>query len=751
MAVTALTRLGAYEILSKLGAGGMGVVYRARDTRLGREVAVKVLPEALAQDTVALSRFQREARAVASLSHPNILTLFEFNDDQGIHYAVMELLHGQTLGRRLKEGPLDWRAALPIAVGIAEGLAAAHTKGIVHRDIKPENIFLTEDGGLKILDFGLVRIENKNAPRAGSTDTQPLDTQPGLVMGTVYYMSPEQVRGQPADARSDVFSFGCMLYEMLTGRRPFDGETGADTMAAILNNPPPVLSQSGRQRPADLDRVILHCLEKKPEQRFASARELATALKLIPLTMSDSGRQHTLASIASQEATLHDSAPPQTPAGGTPGAPRGGPSIAVLPFVNMSSDPENEFFSDGLAEELIAVLTKMKGLHVTSRTSAFAFKGKKEDVRKIGEQLNVRTVLEGSVRKSGQRLRISAQLVNVADGYQLWSETFNRQMADVFDIQDEIAQSIARALQVILTEQDKPRIAAPCANVEAYEFYLRGRQFFHQFRRRGFEFAEEMFTRAINSDAGYARAYAGLADCRAALYLYWSATEDNLQRADEASKRALELGPDLAEAHVARGLVLSLRKQFAEARAEFETAIRLDPSLFEARYFFGRTCRREGKLVEAAQHLEQAWQMRPDDYQSLALLTSIYLGLGKKAEAQTTARRCIAVTEKHLALHPDDARALYLGAIVWVQLNEPERARTWADRAVAMDPEEPLTLYSVACVHALRHRIDEALECLERAVARGYTDVESIVHDADFDALHGHPRFEALVGRLAKR
>ena len=512
----------------------------------------------------------------------------------------------------------------------------------------------------------------------------------------------------------------------------------ADTMAAILNNPPPVLSQSGQNRPADLDRVIARCLEKKPAQRFASARELAAALKSIPLT--DSGRQRTIETAGIQEATL-------------PHAPQAsGPSVAVLPFVNMSSDAENEFFSDGLAEELIAVLTKVKGLHVTSRTSAFAFKGKKEDVRKIGEQLNVRTVLEGSVRKSGQRLRISAQLVNVADGYQLWSETYNRQMADVFDIQDEIAQNIAKALQVILAEQDKPKNGPKCASVEAYEFYLRGRQFFHQFRRRGFEFAEEMFARAIALDPNYARAYAGIADCRSSLYLNWAASEENLLRADEASKKALELGPDLAEAHGARGLVLSLRKQFAEARAEFETAIRIDPRSFEARYFFGRTCRREGKLAEAAEQLEQAWQIRPDDYQSVVLASSIYLGLLKaRPRAQASARRCIAVIEKHLALHPEDKREpLYLGAVMWTQLHDPAQALAWAGRAVAMDPDEPLTLYNVACVYALQQKIDEALDCLERAVQHGFADQETMVHDSDLDALHGQPRFQALVDRLAK-
>jgi serine/threonine protein kinase/tetratricopeptide (TPR) repeat protein len=739
MTLTASTRLGPYEILSKLGSGGMGEVYRARDTRLDREVAIKVLPAPLAQDPQALARFQREAKAVAALSHPHILTLYDIGTEQGTTYAVMELLEGQTLGGLLRQGPLDWRRVLTLATAIAEGLSAAHAKGITHRDIKPDNIFLTLDGGLKILDFGLARLEKRTViPAGGAGATVSLETQPGVVMGTVNYMSPEQVRGLPADARSDVFSFGSMLHEMLTGRRPFDGDTSADTMAAILHNPPPPLSQSGRERPAELDRVVLRCLEKDAGRRYPSARELAAALKSLSqeAVTSDSGSLKRIETAA----TLCEEA------SGGRGGKSSGPSVAVLPFVNMSSDPENEFFSDGLAEELIAVLTKVKGLHVASRTSAFAFKGKNEDVRKIGEQLNVRTVLEGSVRKSGNRLRISAQLVNVADGYHLWSETYNRQLQDVFEIQDEIAQNIAGALQVILTEKDKQAVEnAQPADVQAYEFYLRGRQFFHQFRGKAFDFAQQMFTRAIEIDPTYARAYAGIADCHSLLYLLWEASEANLNKADEASRKALKLGPNLAEAHVARGVALSLRKEYAEARQEFETAIRLDPSLFEARYFFGRTYMREGKLLEAAEQFEKACQMRQDDYQSASHLASIYNGLGRKTEAQTASRRCLRVIEKHLALHPDDPRALYLGAISWTKLGEPARALEWAGRAVAMDPDEPLTLYNVACVYALQGQTEQALDCLERGCKHFQAHKEWMKHDADLNSLRDHPRFQALV------
>jgi serine/threonine protein kinase/Flp pilus assembly protein TadD len=738
MTLTIHTRLGPYEVQERLGKGGMGEVYRARDSRLERDVAIKVLPEQLAQDPHALARFYREVRAIAAMSHPHIMTIHDIGTEHGLTYAVMELLEGQTLGKRIKFGVIEWRIAVEIATAIADGLAAAHAKGIIHRDIKPENIFLTNHSGVKILDFGLARLETKSAtPPPG---VPMLETQPGLLLGTVAYMSPEQVRGQPADARSDIFGFGCVLYEMVTGRHPFLAQTTADTMSLILHEAAPALSQSGRERPAELDRLILCCLQKDPAQRFQSARELAQTLRNLG--------QGALTSPAGRQQQLETSAYLETPRPQV--ALSLAPSVAVLPFRNMSSDSENEYFSDGLAEELINALTKVEGLQVASRTSAFAFKGKNEDVRKIGEQLNVRTVLEGSVRKAGNRLRISAQLVSVADGYHLWSETYNRELADVFAIQDEIAHNIARSLQVILSDKDKRAIEkVPTADVKAYDFYLRGRQFVHQFRRKGFEFAQQMFARAIAIDPGYALAYAGIADCHSLLYMYWDTNAANLQQADEASRKALALDADLAEAHVARGLAVSLKKSYAEAEQEFETAIRLDPSLFAARYFYGRACISQGKLLQAAGLFEHACQLRPDDYQAATHLTSIYGGLGRQADAQAACQRAIQIVTKHLELHPEDARALYLGAVVWCKLEEPARGLEWASRALALDPDEPVTLYNVACLYALQGQVEPALECLENALKHGFAHKEWIEHDVDLVALHGHPRYQALLAALS--
>jgi len=734
MALTSQTRLGPYEVLASLGAGGMGEVYRARDTRLEREVAVKVLPEQLAQDKQALHRFEREAKAVAALSHPNIVTIYDVGSDRGQTYAVMELLTGRTLRDRLRQGAMDWIEAVRIATAIADGLAAAHAKGVIHRDVKPQNVFLTEDGGVKVLDFGLARLESRESP--SSPDGPSLDTRPGVVLGTVAFMSPEQVRGLTADGRSDIFSLGSVLYEMVLGRNPFIGPTPADTMAAILNEQPTALSQSGRQRPAGLDRVILRCLEKEPTRRFASARELAQALRgLGPGGLSGSQQQL-------ETAAYGDTPQPAAVADRTP-------SVAVLPFRNLSSDPENEYFSDGLAEELINALAKVEGLHVTSRTSAFAFKGRNEDVRKIGEQLNVRTVLEGGVRKSGNRLRISAQLVNVADGYQLWAETFNRELDDVFAIQDEIAVSIAKALRVILSEKEQKALEkVPTANVKAYEYYLRGRQFVHQFRRKGFEFAQQMFARAIAIDPKYALAHAGSADCHSLLYTYWDPNPEHIKQADEGSRKALELDPNLAEAHVARGLAVSLTKNYTDAEREYETAIRLDPTLYAAHYFYGRVCQSQGKLADAARLFEQACQLCPDEYQSKTHLGSVYRGLNRIADAQAADQEGLKTVERHLELHPDDARALYLGATTLCRTGDTARAVEWASRALAMDPEEPVTLYNVACVYSLQGQIERAIDCLEGALKHGFAHKEWIEHDSDLNPLHDQPRYQALLQTL---
>ncbi len=423
-------------------------------------------------------------------------------------------------------------------------------------------------------------------------------------------------------------------------------------------------------------------------------------------------------------------------------------SIAVLPFVNLSESPDNEYLSDGISEELINALAKVEGLHVVSRTSVFAYKGRREDVRSIGRDLNVASVLEGSVQVSGQKLRITTQLVDVADGYHLWSERFDREMEDVFAIEDEIAANVVRALRVILKEDERRALSrVPTADVRAYEYYLRGRQFFHQTRRKSLEFAREMFERAIEIDPDYALAYAGVANASALIHMYYPSSMEDLERADVASRRALELDPQLAEAHGARGFALFLMKRLDEAEEEFKTAIRLDPKLFEAHYLWARTCFQQGKLVEAARLFEAALQTH-EHYQAAFFAAQSHEALHNRAKAEAGYRRALEVAEKHMELNPDDPRAATMRAVSLCRLGRQKEGEFWAERALAIDPQDAGVRYNVACLYSLEGMTDKAISCLEEAIEVGFGNRDWMQHDPDLDPLRGHPRFEALLSRL---
>src|SRR5438445_491213 len=691
---------GRYRIAGQVGRGGTAWVYRAEDLRHHRSVALKVLDPALAA-SLGSARFLREIEIAARLTHPHILPLHDSGEAAGPLYYVMPHVEGQTLRKRLEEGPqCSLEEALRVAREVADALDYAHAQGVIHRDIKPENIFVSHGHAL-VADFGIARAVSEAAGDAL--------TATGLAVGTPAYMSPEQAAADARlDPRSDLYSLACVVYEMLAGQPPFAGPSARVVMARHVAEAVPLVRAVREGVPEIVERALTRALAKSPADRFGTAGEFVRALE-------------------------------------APSLPAPEHSVAVLPFANLSHDPEDEYFSDGMTEEIITAASAVKALRVVARTSAFAFKGKTLDVRTVGRQLNVATVLEGSVRRAGRRLRITAQLIDVADGYHIWSERYDRDLEDVFAIQHEIASSVARARQFVRTEPKQlARERPPTKSLEAYDFFLRGRQLFHQLRRKGFEAARQMFQRAVEIDPGYARAHAAIADCWSMLH-HLDATEEHARGADEASRKALELDPEAAEAHASRGLALAVNGRYEEAEREFQAAIQLDPKLFEAYYFHARASFANGNFVSAAEMFEHAIAVRPEDYQEAAMVEMVYERLGRPAEAEAATRRAAEKVERHLELNPYDVRALYLGAGMWARLHDRARAEEWAKRALAMEPDDPAVAYNVACVFADLGEVEAALDCLERGAKLGLPGGEWLERDPDLDPLRGHPRFQAII------
>ena len=690
----------------------MATVYLAQDCKHDRVVALKVLHPDLAA-SLGPDRFLREIKLAARLNHPHILPLHDSGEADGFLYYVMPYVEGESLRERLdRERLLPVDEAVHHARSIASALDYAHRQGIVHRDMKPENVMLYE-GEAMVMDFGIAK-----AVSAAGAETL---TQTGMMVGTPAYVSPEQAAGDVnLDGRSDQYSLACVLYEMLSGDRPFTGPTPQAIMSKRFTETAKPLRTVRNTVPEYVEQAVAKAMSTDAAERFASSSMFGQALASGITTPTDT----------------------QTIPQPVVSAAK---SVAVLPFANMSADPENEYFTDGMAEEIINALTKIKSLRVASRTSSFAFKGKNEDINEIGRKLRVSTVLEGSVRKMGNRLRITAQLVNVADGYHLWSERYDREMEDVFAIQDDISQAIVKALRVILSEDEKKAIeGSRTDNLQAYEFYLRGRQFF-EIRRKSLEYARQMFKRAIELDPSYALAHAGIADCCSLLYMMFDARESNLKQAESASNTALQLAPDLAEAHVARGIAFSLSKNYSDAEREFETATRLDPKLFEARYFWARACHAQGRDAEAVRLFQIAGSLRPDDLESVAFLAQAYGSLGQIADRDAANRRALKLIEDRLELNPDDARAWNLGGVILATQHETEKAIEFMRTSVTIDPDDPQLLYNVACTYAVMGRTEEALESLEHAVDKGYGHKEWLLHDPDFDSIRETPRFKAIV------
>ncbi|HEY6930826.1 MAG TPA: protein kinase [Thermoanaerobaculia bacterium] len=788
MPLTAGTRLGPYEIVSAIGAGGMGEVYRARDTRLGRDVAVKVIAAGSSLDGDRLRRFEQEARTASALNHPNILTVHDFGTHDGVPYVVTELLQGATLRERLAAGALSPRRAIDYAVQIAHGLAAAHGQAIVHRDLKPENIFVTADERIKILDFGLAKLTTSARDDAKTNvPTQAAGTEPGIIMGTAGYMSPEQVRGESADARSDLFAFGAVLYEMLTGTRAFRGDSAIETMNAILKTDPPEPSRSQAGITPSLDRIVRRCLEKSPAARFQSADDLGFALTeaasvstSAPMAAVPDGRRRfgsrlvlgvslALLVVGLIALGVRDRFRSRT-AGRIQ-------SLAVLPLANFSRDPEQEYFADGMTEELITNLSQIRSLRVISRTSVMGYKDSKKSLPEIGRELKVDGVLEGSVERAGNRVRITAQLIEASTDRHLWAKSYERDLSDVLTLQSEVAQAVAHEVRAAVTPEEQARFAqAHPVDPEVHAIYLKGRQHVNMGVEKELREGITLFEQALARDPKNARCWAGVADAWTGLSDFYLPPREAMPKAREAAEKALALDDSLAEAHTSLAVVYTAYDwKWAEAEKEFRRAIALNPGYAPAHDWYGTLLTSLGRSNESLKESRLATELDP-------LSPAVYTDLGWNTLLARKPAEAVSPLRKAIELAPDFGLPHAMLAVAFAQTQHPSEALAEAHKAYEVD-QSPLVIataggalaiagdsagarqvlvqldeiskthyvcpYEVGIVHIWLGEKDEGLRLLEkgyevRSACMPFTKV-----DPRLDPIHSDPRYADLMKRLA--
>jgi serine/threonine protein kinase/Flp pilus assembly protein TadD len=735
------TTVSHYTIVRKLGSGGMGVVYEAEDTQLGRRAALKFLPGDVVQDAQALERFQREARAASALNHPNICTVYAIEQHGGQPFIVMELLDGENLAQRL-DRPMPLAQVLELGIQVADALESAHARGIVHRDIKPANLFLNPRGQVKILDFGLAKMDGGQVGRGPAAASQVETmaaardlTVPGTTMGTVAYMSPEQARGQLTDSRTDLFSLGAVLYEMAAGTRAFQGESSAVVYEAILNRDPRPVTEVVAGLPPELARILDKALEKDRALRYQSATDLKTDLARLRRDL-DSGRRRA----AEGEAR---------PGAGPRGAEK---SIAVLYFENLSGVKEDEYFRDGITEDIITELSKIRGLNIFSRPTVLAYRDKPVTPAQIGQQLHAAYVLTGSLRRAGNRLRINAQLVDTRTDFPLWSERYDREMKDVFEVQDEIARKIAEALRVTLTPQEQEALAArPTEDLQAYDLYLRGKSYARRLTRQDMEFALQMFENAVSLDPNFALAHAAIGKVCAEFHYNYQRDPSWMKRAMAASERAAAIDADLPEVLVAQAWTLHSDGRHDEAVRRVEQAIQRKPDCEGAYYLLCRALFASGRFQEVAALTDRAIEASGDDYNVYVPIMNALVALGKEEGSRNVRQRCVQALEKHTAQVPEDARARTLLAGQYVNLGRFDDAMRESNLAIALRPNDAAILYNVACTFALMQRKPEAMDALRKAWNAGFKDSEWARRDPDLALLRGDPEFERLYPEIPAR
>jgi non-specific serine/threonine protein kinase len=724
-----------YKIVGLLGAGGMGTVYEAEDSDLGRHVAIKVLSASLQDDAPMLERFKREARAASALNHPGICTVFSIEQHQGRPFIVMEMIKGDTLAERMGRHPFEITQLLDFGTQIADALESAHSKGIAHRDLKPANLMINDRGQVKILDFGLAKVEVAASQKGEevsrletAVNSAPL-TVSGTVLGTVHYMSPEQTRGQLTDARTDLFSLGAVLYQMATGELPFQGDTDAVVFEAILNRDPKPLSEANPSMPPGLVQILEKALEKDRQLRYQTATELKTDLLRLKRKL-DSGQRHA--------AELSDSK------GGA--AKPSEKSVAVLYFENLSGAKEDEYFRDGITEDIITELSKIDGLRINPRSMVLAFRDKPVTSSQVGQQLGAAYVLEGSIRRAGDRLRITTQLVDTATGYPVWSERYDREMKDVFEVQDEIARKIAEALRIKLSRQEQEALAAkPTDNLQAYDLYLRGRSYARRLTRQDLEFALQMYENAVTQDPKFALAYAAIANVCAYYHAHYAREDVWIHRARVAAERAMTLQPDVPEVMVAQAWILYAKGQYDEMSAIVRNVIARKPDCEGAYYLLLRALYASGKYQEVATIAEQAIESSGTDYNVYVPILNSLGALGKEEAQRNIRQRMIQALENHLRQIPEDARARILLAVQYAaEQGREDDAMRESNLAMLLRPNEAMVLYNAACVLCTIKKKPEAMDALAKAWRAGFRDADWVRRDPDLSILHDEPEFEKL-------
>ena len=694
-----------YKIVKKLGEGGMGVVYKAEDTKLKREVAIKFLPHQISANEEERQRFEIEAQAAAALNHPNIATIYAIEESDKEVFIAMEYIEGTELKDRITKTLPSFKESLNIIEQTAQGLKAAHDKGITHRDIKSSNIMVTESGQIKIMDFGLAKMKGVSHI-----------TKFGTTLGTTAYMSPEQARGEHVDHRTDIWSLGVIAFELLTGKTPYEGEFEQAIIYSILNEEPRSVLSLRKEVPLKLDQIIMKMLSKNKEYRYQNISELIVDL---------------------QEFKLKDK---------QPGKDKGKKTIAVLPFENISPDKDADYFAEGLADELTANLSKIKEIKLVASTNTMKYKGTDKDIKTLGRELAAGFVMLGSVRKFKDDLRISVKLLDVEQESQLWGENYKGKLEDVFDIQEKVAKEIVDALRVNLSLTEKVVLSKrSTVNADAFDNYLQARDFLYRRTKSNVKIAIQLFQKAIELDSRYAAAYAGLGEAYANFYQNFESKGIWLDKAIEASLKALTFDSTLSEAYSALALTYFYKKSNDDAFIAGKKAIELDPNSYTGHWILGRLLLRTDRYAEAAESFKKVIELNPDFYSAYNDLTIVYEKMGKHEKSNEMLDKMLETINRHLIKHPDDARGHLFYAISLAHKRDLDRAREEAKKALEINPNDPLMQYNASCFYSQMDDKKLAIESLKNAFAAGYQDYEWVKRDSDLENIRKEPEFIELM------